>query len=66
MHHPCSNLACSAAIAASDLRARRETGLSWLCRRRWQMKGIPTGGYIPSDALRVPHGYMLHCNVMRI
>ncbi len=52
MHHPCSNLACSAAIAPSDLKARRETGLCWLCRRRWQMKGIPTGGYIPSDALR--------------
>lgn len=52
MHHPCSNLACSAAIPRSDLIARRETGLCWLCRRRWQMKGIPTGGFIPNDALR--------------
>lgn len=54
MHHPCSNLACSAAIAPSDLKARRETGLCWLCRRRWQMKGIPTGGHIPSDASGFP------------
>lgn len=50
--YPCSNQACSAAIPRSDLIARRETCLCWLCRRRWQMKGIPTGGYIPSDALR--------------
>lgn len=50
--HPCSNQACTAALPRSDLKARRETGLCWLCRRRWQMKGLPTGGYIPSDALR--------------
>ena len=50
--YPCSNQACSAAIPRSDLIARRETGLCWLCRCRWQMKGIPTGGFIPSDALR--------------
>ena len=65
MHHPCSNLACSAAIASSVPKARRETGLCWRCRRRWQIKGVPTGGYIPNGALRVPHGYKLHRNVMR-
>jgi len=67
MHHPCSNLACPAKIAPNDLKARREdTGLCWLCRRRWQMNGIPTGVYMPSDALRVPYGYKLHRNIMRL
>jgi len=52
MHHPCSNQSCAAAIPRSDFKARRSTCLCYLCRLRWQMKGIPTGGYIPGDALR--------------
>lgn len=50
---PCSNQSCRGSIPRSDLRAKRETALCYLCRLRWQVKGIPTGGYIPSDALRV-------------
>lgn len=60
MHYPCSNQACSAAIPRSDLKARRQTCLCWLCRKRWQMNGIPTGGYIPSDALRAISRQTLH------
>ena len=48
MYRPCANQSCFLKVPPPYT----DIGLCLYCRMNWYEKGIPTGGFIPSDALR--------------